>query len=253
MEVTGKYDFKATADDELSFRKGDIIKIIGTNDNWYKAEINGIEGFVPQNYITAYFPSWYQENIGRQDSENKLMSQPIGSFLIRGSQSSPGEFSISVRHENDVQHFKVMRSRIGEYYLWNERFGSLNKLVDFYSQNSVSKHSRVFLLTEQPNRSDVPHREQHVKPSSSSQGRHSNARAPGPPHPLPHPPAPKPQPQSSGMSVRAVYDFKAEDPDELDFHTGDLIEVLDQSDRFWWKGRVRGRTGLFPVNYTNPV
>ncbi|XP_065098988.1 GRB2-related adapter protein 2b isoform X1 [Paramisgurnus dabryanus] len=274
MEVTGKYDFKATAEDELSFRKGDIIKILGTNDNWYKAEMNGIEGFVPQNYITAFFPSWFQENIGRQDSENKLMSQPIGSFLIRGSQSSPGEFSISVRHENDVQHFKVMRSRIGEYYLWNERFSSLNKLVDFYSQNSISKHSRVFLLTEQPNRSDVPHREQPVKPSTlsqnrsdiphreqpmkpsaSSQGRHSNARAPGPPHPLPQPPAPKPkpQPQSSGMSVRAVYDFKAEDPDELDFHAGDLIEVLDQSDRFWWKGCVRGRTGLFPVNYTNPV
>ncbi|KAL1268644.1 hypothetical protein QQF64_034007 [Cirrhinus molitorella] len=31
------------------------------------------------------------------------------------------------------------------------------------------------------------------------------------------------------------------------------IEDLDQSDRFWWKGVLRGRTGLFPVNYTNPV
>lgn len=59
--------------------------------------------------------------------------------------------------------------------------------------------------------------------------------------------------QASALQVRAMYDFNAEDADELNFHAGDIIEVLDQSDRFWWKGLLRGRTGLFPVNYTNPV
>lgn len=27
MEATAKYDFKATADDELSFRKGELLKV----------------------------------------------------------------------------------------------------------------------------------------------------------------------------------------------------------------------------------
>lgn len=27
MEAQGKYDFNATADDELSFRKGDVLKV----------------------------------------------------------------------------------------------------------------------------------------------------------------------------------------------------------------------------------
>lgn len=27
MEATGKYDFDATADDELSFRKGELLKV----------------------------------------------------------------------------------------------------------------------------------------------------------------------------------------------------------------------------------
>uniref|UniRef100_A0A673GRZ0 Osteoclast-stimulating factor 1 n=1 Tax=Sinocyclocheilus rhinocerous TaxID=307959 RepID=A0A673GRZ0_9TELE len=200
MEATGKYDFTATAEDELSFRKGDIIKVC-TNDDWFKAEINGMEGFVPQNYINIHFPS-------RHSAQEELMCQPIGSFLIRGSQSSPGEFSISVRHENDVQHFKVMRDRHGQYYLWSETFSSLNRLVEFYTHNSISKQSRVYLLTEQ---------------------------------------------RASALQVRAMYDFTAQDADELNFHAGDVIEVLDQSDRFWWKGVLRGRTGLFPVNYTNPV
>uniref|UniRef100_A0A671KW66 Osteoclast-stimulating factor 1 n=1 Tax=Sinocyclocheilus anshuiensis TaxID=1608454 RepID=A0A671KW66_9TELE len=252
MEATGKYDFAGTAADELSFRKGDIIKILGTNDNWFKAEVNGMEGFVPRNYININFPSWYQENTSRHSAQEELICQPIGSFLIRGSQSSPGEFSISVRHENDVQHFKVMRDRHGQYYLWSETFSSLNRLVEFYTHNSISKQSRVYLLTEQRNSSDFLHRKS-AEPPPISQERH-NYRTPAPAYPRPAEPSPPPPPpQASALQVRAMYDFTAEDADELNFHAGDIIEVLDQSDRFWWKGVLRGRTGLFPVNYTNPV
>uniref|UniRef100_A0A8C1NSB6 Osteoclast-stimulating factor 1 n=1 Tax=Cyprinus carpio TaxID=7962 RepID=A0A8C1NSB6_CYPCA len=238
MEATGKYDFSATAEDELSFRKGDTIKILGTNDDWFRAEINGMEGFVPRNYISIHFPSWYQENTSRQSAQEELMYQPVGSFLIRGSQSSPGEFSISVRHENDVQHFKVMRDRHGEYYLWSETFSSLNRLVEFYTHNSISKQSRVFLLTEQ--RVSPATHEEHTE-------RH-NYKSPAPAFPPDSVCV-----QASALQVRAMYDFSAQDADELNFHAGDVIEVLDQSDRFWWKGVLRGRTGLFPVNYTNPV
>ncbi len=37
--------------------------------------------------------------------------------------------------------------------------------------------------------------------------------------------------------------------DELAFSAGALVEVLDSTDSGWWKGRVDGRVGLFPVNY----
>ncbi|KAG1934232.1 GRB2-related adapter protein 2b [Pimephales promelas] len=249
MEATGKYDFSATAEDELSFRKGDIIKILGTNDDWFRAEIHGMEGFVPRNYINIHFPSWYQENTSRQSAQDQLMPRPIGSFLIRGSQSSPGEFSISVRHENDVQHFKVMRDKQGRYYLWTDTFSSLNTLVEFYTHTSISKQSRVFLLTEQRSPSDFPHRKSAEAPPISQE--RQNYRTPAPL--FPRPPEPSPPAQASALQVRAVYDFTAEDADELSFRAGDLIEVLDQSDRSWWKGLLHGRIGLFPVNYTNPV
>lgn len=90
MEARGKYDFTATADDELSFRKGDILKvcvwldcdmiiklfeffliplyditslsasgqILSLQDEWCKAEMNGQEGFVPKNYIEMQTPGW---------------------------------------------------------------------------------------------------------------------------------------------------------------------------------------------------
>ncbi|KAF5887245.1 GRB2-related adapter protein-like, partial [Clarias magur] len=145
MEARGKYEFNATAEDELSFRKGDILKIYGCQDDWYKAEMNGHEGFVPKNYVDRQIPSWYQENASRNAAEEILMSREVGAFLIRGSQSSPGDFSISVRHEFDVQHFKVMKDNKGHYYLWTEKFTSLNKLVDFYRTTSISKQKEIFL------------------------------------------------------------------------------------------------------------
>lgn len=54
-------------------------------------------------------------------------------------------FSLISRHEEDVQHFKVMRDNKGNYFLWTEKFPSLNKLVDFYRTTSISKQKQIFL------------------------------------------------------------------------------------------------------------
>uniref|UniRef100_A0A672LK70 Osteoclast-stimulating factor 1 n=1 Tax=Sinocyclocheilus grahami TaxID=75366 RepID=A0A672LK70_SINGR len=145
MEARGKYDFNGKEEDELSFRKGDILKILGSQDEWFKAELHGHEGFIPKNYVDMQTLSWFKENAGRGSAEEMLMSREVGAFLIRGSQSSPGDFSISVRHEHDVQHFKVMKDKSCQYYLWTEKFTSLNKLVEFYKTTSISKQREIFL------------------------------------------------------------------------------------------------------------
>ncbi|XP_048869547.1 GRB2-related adapter protein 2a [Brienomyrus brachyistius] len=236
MEATGKFDFSATAEDELSFRKGEVLKILGTNDDWYKAEMNGREGFVPRNYIELRIPSWYQENATRHSAEETLISREVGAFLIRGSQSSPGDFSISVRHETDVQHFKVMKDNKGNYFLWAEKFTSLNKLMEFYKTTSITKHGCIYLS------------EGGQQPRNQSRSAES-LREPAPRHQsdaIAHTP-------NQTLQVRALYDFKAEEEDELGFHAGDLIEVLNRSDASWWKGKLRGKVGLFPTNYVEPL
>nr|1R1P_A Chain A, GRB2-related adaptor protein 2 [Mus musculus]1R1P_B Chain B, GRB2-related adaptor protein 2 [Mus musculus]1R1P_C Chain C, GRB2-related adaptor protein 2 [Mus musculus]1R1P_D Chain D, GRB2-related adaptor protein 2 [Mus musculus]1R1Q_A Chain A, GRB2-related adaptor protein 2 [Mus musculus]1R1Q_B Chain B, GRB2-related adaptor protein 2 [Mus musculus]1R1S_A Chain A, GRB2-related adaptor protein 2 [Mus musculus]1R1S_C Chain C, GRB2-related adaptor protein 2 [Mus musculus]1R1S_E Chai len=97
------------------------------------------------SFIDIEFPEWFHEGLSRHQAENLLMGKDIGFFIIRASQSSPGDFSISVRHEDDVQHFKVMRDTKGNYFLWTEKFPSLNKLVDYYRTTSISKQKQVFL------------------------------------------------------------------------------------------------------------
>ncbi|XP_070998558.1 GRB2-related adapter protein-like isoform X1 [Oncorhynchus clarkii lewisi] len=189
MEAVGKYDFTATAEDELSFRKGDNMKILGTNDDWLMAERHGKKGFIPRNYINIHLPSWYQESASRGEAQESLMTQPIGSFLIRGSQSTPGDFSISVRHEADVQHFKVMADTRGQYYLWSEKFSSFNELVNYYMNNSVSKHSRIYLLDTETQEKGFGQTRTSA-PSSQPQLQQSLPRAPQPHLPLPSIPQP---------------------------------------------------------------
>ncbi|XP_047669831.1 GRB2-related adapter protein 2b isoform X1 [Tachysurus fulvidraco] len=298
MEAIGKFDFTATADDELSFKKGDAIKILGTKDNWYRAERHCLQGFVPKNYIILDIPSWYQEDMSRRASESTLMPQPIGSFIIRGSQSSPGNFSISVRHEADVQHFKVLQDNKGQYFLWDEKFRSLNELVRYYTVNSVSKQSSIRLLSEQRSQNTAPDPRPVPQERRNKVSGFQNRPLPCPTETLPPPqearyqsvpsgplgppkcpanmfPPPQearyqsvpsgplgppkcpanmfPPPQASLLKVKALYDFIAEEQDELNFSAGDIIEVVDQTESFWWVGRVRGRTGLFPTNYITPL
>ncbi|KAK3815826.1 MAG: hypothetical protein J3R72DRAFT_427490 [Linnemannia gamsii] len=55
-------------------------------------------------------------------------------------------------------------------------------------------------------------------------------------------------------TVWAIHNFEAEAEDEISFHIGEPITVLQKDDLYqdgWWEGtNVRGETGLFPVNYT---
>ncbi|KAG8006505.1 GRB2-related adaptor protein 2 [Nibea albiflora] len=289
MEARGKYDFNATADDELSFRKGDILKILSPQDEWYKAEMNGQEGFVPQNYIDIQTPRWFQENASRNAAEELLRHKDVGDFVIRGCQSSPGDFSISVKHESDVQHFKVMKDNKGQYFLWSEKFTSLNKLVEFYKNTSISKTREIY-LNDSSLDSKSPNSAQSMKRGSLPEQRNTAAaivatprRASDQPHsqlvkrvgleerahtightgrssPVSSSFSPRrtsetmPLPQrASSMQVKALYNFTAEEDDELGFSTGDVIEVFDCSDESWWKGRLRGKSGLFPANYTTQL
>ena len=48
---------------------------------------------------------------------------------------------------------------------------------------------------------------------------------------------------------RALYDFIAENDEELSFKEGDIIELKEQADDNWFEGTIDGRIGLFPISY----
>lgn len=81
--------------------------------------------------------------------------------------------------------------------------------------------------------------------SSGSTARHS-----------PQPPA-APLPQGTTAAtvsrVRALFDFQPSEAGELQFRKGDVIAVLESVYKDWWKGSLRGQTGIFPLNYVEKL
>lgn len=100
----------------------------------------------------------------------------------------------------------------------------------------------------------VKDRQPPVASSSQKQGQSSQAPAASELHATP-----SAQPVSSGTTaatvsrVRALYDFQPSEPGELQFKKGDIIAVLESVFKDWWKGSLRGQTGIFPLNYVEKL
>lgn len=91
--------------------------------------------------------------------------------------------------------------------------------------------------------------------ASQPQAPSANATA-GPSQPqaaAPIQPVPSGTTAATVSRVRALFDFQATDPDELTFRKGDIIAVLESVYKDWWKGLLRGQTGIFPLNYVEKL
>ncbi|NXD82236.1 GRAP protein, partial [Halcyon senegalensis] len=215
MESVALYSFQATEKDELPFQKGDTLKVWGARKGSAAAALGDRVGTQPRCPRR-----WYVGRISRHLAEEQLLKRKqLGAFLIRDSESTPGEFSISINYGQHVQHFKVLRERNGKYFLWEEKFNSLNELVDFYRTTTIAKKQQIFLQDEDQS--------QEVPSGDGAMG------------------IPK--------FVQAQFNFSAHDDSQLPFLRGDIIEVLDCPDPNWWQGKIYGRVGLFPRNYVHPI
>ncbi|KAG5678000.1 hypothetical protein PVAND_007711 [Polypedilum vanderplanki] len=135
------YDFKAGGENQLSLRKGEQVRILSYNKSgeWCEAHSDsGHVGWVPSNYVTPLNSlekhSWYHGPISRNAAEYLLSSGINGSFLVRESESSPGQRSISLRYEGRVYHYRIQEDTDGKVFVTAEyKFNTLAELVHHHS------------------------------------------------------------------------------------------------------------------------
>uniref|UniRef100_A0A665WPI8 Rac/Cdc42 guanine nucleotide exchange factor (GEF) 6 n=1 Tax=Echeneis naucrates TaxID=173247 RepID=A0A665WPI8_ECHNA len=58
---------------------------------------------------------------------------------------------------------------------------------------------------------------------------------------------------SGQLMVKARFNFKQNNEDELSFSKGEVILVTRQEEGGWWEGTLNGKTGWFPSNYVREV
>ena len=107
------------------------------------------------NFYLSYFflLRWFDENTTASQSEEKLLKKnsngnfvyPDGVFLVRKSETSPDDFSVTVKFQNAVQKFRIY-NRDNTFYIWKPKvFKSLNQLVDHHRNNTISKKELILL------------------------------------------------------------------------------------------------------------
>lgn len=180
------YPFSSVTEEELNFEKGEVMEVVEKPENdpewWRCRNSRGAVGLVPKNYVvvlderpgpplsaTSASPQkrplvgggparsgrfagrdWYYGDVTRHQAEAFLNDRgEEGDFLVRDSESSPSDFSVSLKAAGKNKHFKVLQSD-GVYCIGQRRFNSMDELVEHYKKAPIftSEHGDKLYLVK---------------------------------------------------------------------------------------------------------
>ena len=50
-----------------------------------------------------------------------------------------------------------------------------------------------------------------------------------------------------------LYEYQANESDELNIQPDDIIHIIDKYDQEWWQGELNGNVGIFPASYVEEI
>ena len=195
------------------------------------------------NFNSEDRDSWFFGKLSRQETQDRLLKQKHGTFLVRDSRTCPGDYVLSVSENSKVSHYIINRHQ-DRLKIGDQIFDNLSELLDFYKVHYLDTTTLIYPVSKAS------------KPSLNAVNSH-----------LSYPPAQgltstdqgnitqQNREDSSASNnalplVRALFDFKSEDPDDLPFNKGEILQVIEKPEENWWNARNSlGRIGQIPVPY----
>ncbi|XP_011899812.1 PREDICTED: intersectin-2 isoform X5 [Cercocebus atys] len=233
----------AKKDNHLNFSKHDIITVLEQQENWWFGEVHGGRGWFPKSYVKIIPGS----EVKREEPEalyaaiNKKPTSAAYSVgeeyiaLYPYSSVEPGDLTFTEGEEI------LVTQKDGEW--WTGSIGDRSGIfpsnyVKPKDQESFGSASKSGASNKKPEIAQARGKKRqkgwfpasHVKLLGPSSERATPAF-----HPV--------------CQVIAMYDYAANNEDELSFSKGQLINVMNKDDPDWWQGEINGVTGLFPSNY----
>ncbi len=146
-----------------------LVLSFNKSREWCEArQLNGSRagetGWVPSNYVSAVESlsahAWFHGPVSRNTAEYLLSSGINGSFLVRESETSCGQRSISVRFEGRVYHYRVQCEEddaLPCYFVTPEsRFRSLAELVEHHSEDADGLVTELVYPAPRKEKSTLP-------------------------------------------------------------------------------------------------
>ena len=231
-QATAIYDFAATAANMISFSKGQVLTIIDTsNPQWFKAELNGAQGFVPSQYLQMNEASTRNSlsvgsaselrNSNDRNSQSRLsnsrMSQDISSNSNAQVTPSPiagtpqkQETQVKVIYEFTAQRADMLSLKVGEVYTLLDKSNEAWWKVSGNGKEGLVPATYCEIVSQQAGAAAaVMAQETYI----------------------------------------AVFDFDAPREDMLSFKRNQIFVLNEKVSDEWLRVTMDGRTGLVPAKY----
>ncbi|XP_017773846.1 PREDICTED: tyrosine-protein phosphatase corkscrew isoform X2 [Nicrophorus vespilloides] len=95
---------------------------------------------------------WFHGHLSGKEAEKLILERgKNGSFLVRESQSKPGDFVLSVRTDDKVTHVMIRCTQDNRYDVGGgEKFDSLAELIEHYKRNPMVETTGTVVHLKQP-------------------------------------------------------------------------------------------------------
>ncbi|KAK5650860.1 hypothetical protein RI129_001889 [Pyrocoelia pectoralis] len=133
--------------DELSFKKGDIFFVhndMGDGWLWVTAHRTGEQGMIFTELVedlddsidpNTVFP-WFHPNCTKNEAVDLLVKAGPGSFLVRPSDNSPGDYSLFFHINNQIQRFRIEKKGV-RYLMGGRVFECLDAVINRYRKEQI--------------------------------------------------------------------------------------------------------------------
>lgn len=133
--------------DELTFQKGDIFFVhndMGDGWFWATAHRTGEQGLIFKELVedlddsidpnTVF--SWFHPNVTKSEAVDMLVKAGPGSFLVRPSDNSPGDYSLFFHINNQIQRFRIEKKGV-RYLMGGRTFECLDAIINRYRKEQI--------------------------------------------------------------------------------------------------------------------
>ncbi|XP_074245420.1 intersectin-1 isoform X6 [Saimiri boliviensis] len=222
LQAQALYPWRAKKDNHLNFNKNDVITVLEQQDMWWFGEVQGQKGWFPKSYV-------------------KLISGPIrkSTSVESGSSESPASL-------------KRVASPAAKPTFSGEEIAQVIASYTATGPEQLTLAPGQLILIRKKNPGGWWEGELQARGKKRQIGwfpaNYVKLLSPGTSKITPTEP-PKSTALAAVCQVIGMYDYIAQNDDELAFNKGQIINVLNKEDPDWWKGEVNGQVGLFPSNY----
>ncbi|NXR89934.1 ITSN2 protein, partial [Hypocryptadius cinnamomeus] len=270
----------AKKDNHLNFSKNDIITVLEQQENWWFGEVHGGRGWFPKSYVKLLpgsetkkeEPEAIYAAVNKRPYTQSYTAGEEYIALYPYSSSEPGDLTFlegeeilvtqkegewwtgSIDNRTGIFPSNYVRPKDPDASSYAGKTGTINKKPEIaqvttaYAASGTEQLSLApgqLILILKKNASGWWQGELQARGKKRQKGWFpaSHVKLLGPSSERTTSAAP------SVCQVIAMYDYTANNEDELSFSKGQLINVLNKDDADWWQGEINGVTGLFPSNY----